>query len=81
MATRAKIDDNVAMEAMAKFHSDPYTVKRKANRWEESITWNNTKLDIQEDIVYRKFKVNPFLKILLLDTGNKKLFECTMDRY
>ena len=81
VATRAKIENNPTMEAMAKFHSDAFTVKSKAKRWDESITWQNIKLDTHEDIIYQKFKNNPILKKMILDTGDKRLFECTMDRY
>ena len=38
------------------------------------------KLDTHEDMVYQKFSNNPTLKQLLLDTDEKKQFECTMDR-
>ena len=34
---------NTAMEAMAKFHSNPFTVKLKAGRYDESVTWQNIK--------------------------------------
>ena len=45
------------------------------------MTWNNIKLNMQEDIAYRRFKDNPFLKELLLDPGDKGLFEGKMDRF
>ena len=80
VATRAKIENNPTMEAMAKFHSDPFTVKNKAKRWDESTTWQNIQLDTHEDIIYQKLKNNPILKKMLLETGEKRLFECTMDR-
>ena len=81
VATRAKVENNTAMEAIAKFYSDPFTVKTKAGRFEESVTWQNIKLDTHEDIIYQKFMSNPTLKQLLLDTDGKILFECTMDRF
>ena len=36
LATRAKFENNPTMEAIAIFRSDPFTVKNKAKRWDES---------------------------------------------
>ena len=81
VATRAKMENNPTMEAMAKLHADPLTVKNKAKRWKESTTWQNIKLDTHKNITYQTFKNNPILKKSLLETGEKWLFECTMDRF
>ena len=46
--------------------------------WEYQM--QNIKFDTHEDIIYKKIHNDPVLKKLLLETGNKRLFECTMDR-
>ena len=80
VGTRAKVEGNLEMEAMVKFTKDPFLVKLKAQRWEESQTWQAIKFDTHEDILYTKFGKNPALRKILLDTGKKNLYECTTDK-
>ena len=80
IGTRAKVEGNLEMEAMVKFTRDPFLVKLRARRWDESQTWQAIKFDTHEDILYAKFSKNPELKKILLNTEKKILFECTMDK-
>ena len=43
VATRAKVENNMAMEVIAKLYSDPFAVKAKASCFGESVTWQNIK--------------------------------------
>ena len=80
VGTRAKVEENTEMEAMVKFTKDPFLVKFKAQKWEESQKWQAIKMDCHQDILYAKFNGNHHLRKALLDTGDETLFECTMDK-
>ena len=80
IGTRARVEENTEMEAMVKFTKDPFLVKFKAKKWEESPKWQAIKMDCHEDILYAKFNGNQSLRKMLLDTGDVNLYECTMDK-
>ena len=43
IGTRARVEENTEMEAMVKFTKDPFLVKFKAKKWEESPKWQAIK--------------------------------------
>ena len=60
---------------------DPYAAKRSTKKMKDNDKWLNSREEIMKDLVAAKFNQNEDLKRKLLATGNKKLFECTEDKF
>ena len=60
---------------------DAYAAKRANKKIKDNEKWNNSKEKIMKDLVSAKFNQNEELKQKLISTGDKKLFECTEDRF
>lgn len=54
---------------------NPSDAKRNGRRVNLRPDWESVKTDVMRDIVYDKFKRNPELRKMLLDTGNEPLEE------
>ena len=54
---------------------NPYEAKKLGRKLELRNDWNNIKLIVMEDLIYKKFNLNNELRNKLLSTGNKILIE------
>ena len=61
--------------------ADPYAAKRASRKFKDSEKWLNNREKIMKDLVAAKFSQNEDLKQKLINTGEKKLFECTEDKF
>ena len=57
----------------------PYTAKIMGDAVTIPI-WNDVGVDTVADVMREKYKQNPHLKKILLDTGTRTIVECTQDR-
>ena len=57
----------------------PYTAKNMGDSATIPI-WNDVGVDIVADVMREKFKQNPHLRKILMDTGTRTIVECTPDR-
>ena len=61
--------------------SDAYSAKRTSHKFKDNEKWLNSREKIMKELITAKFTQNEDLKKKLLQTGNKKLFECTEDKF
>ena len=60
---------------------DAYAAKRATKKIKDCEKWINSREKIMKDLVQAKFEQNEDLRKNLLDTGDKKLYECTEDKF
>ena len=78
--TRAVICKRPDEAKAIEFERDAYEVKKIAASLKQTVEWDRVVEDVLIEILLIKFSANPYCKRVLLETGNRLLFEATGDR-
>ena len=60
---------------------NPYEIKRITKNIPKSTQWDSLKDQVIFNLMLSKFQQNESIKIKLLNTGNKKLYEAVKDKH